>query len=1304
MVSTVGLVNNSVHRPAFTYATGGTESFFMGPRNVEKHFDRLGRESSFTRATDGKGYDTSFGGTTPRGYVAAATDTRGYVTYCECTDLGNFLKVTNPNGTFVEYTRDSLYLPLTVRDRLGGVTTFTRDASHRVTRIDYPDGTFEAFTYNGFGQILTRTMKNGGVESHTYDSRGLCLSKTNPLGQTWTYAYNALDLLVSTTDPLNRTTYVAYNARGQVVRKTHADGNFTENGYDNFGNLTSFTNERGDTWTYEYDQFRRKVRETDSLGRVTTSEYHTNSYFDFPLSKTYPNGRKDVYVYDNMWNLLSITTAYGTPQAATTTSTYDARNNVIQVVNAKGGVTTSTYDSENRRISSTDPLGNVTQWTYDGAGNLLSTIRPGNLITSSTYDSMNRPLTGTDAQGNVTQFTYDSFGNVAQVTNAKGQVTTTSYDLLGRLTSTQYADGATQSITYDAVGNVAGITDALGNVTTFQYDVRDRRTSQTSPAVNGVQAVTSWTYDVTGLVLTTTDPKGNVTTSTYDAGNPVVSTALPLGVTTSTTYDVMNNVLTATDPNGNVTTNTYDILGRRATTTTAEGITVSFTFDALNNQLSITDGNGNATQFTYDALNRLLTTTDVAGRTESSTYGALTRTSFTDKNGNTTYFTYDNNLRVISTSYVGVGSSSPGDNINSSKFFTYDALGNVLVVSEPGKGGATDLAYTYNLRNRIQTETTGGVTHHYSYDLNGNLLAALYGGSGRTITHTYDALNRLTSSTEGGRTTARQYDLNSNLVVKTLPNGSTETATVNALNRVTSREIRSTSNFLLGLQDYTYDPAGNVTQVAETYATAASLPNRTITNTYDADNRLKVETTAYGNANLAGAAPADSATAYTYDNNNNRLTKVVTGGPAPSATTYTYNNLNQLTQYTDGSRLVQLGYDLHGNRTTRTVSGAPDAGTDSYSYDKENRLVQLHRQPTGGGAASTYTYAYDSRTRRILRDESLAGGATTQVIFSGGLSIYEVEAGNITVETIRGPGEGGIGSLLYTLRSGTPAYAHSNLRGDIVTRTDSAGSPLFQAQYEAYGTRPLEAGTTPDRQRANTKDEDPTGLLNEGMRYRDLETGSFITPDPAGFVDGPNFYTYVVCNPWTLVDPHGLCAEDIEDAGDTGDPFRTIYAVNDGATWDDPIYQSTLVGSIFDSRPPGIVRNTESAPRTPVDPTPPRAPPRGPRNSGDVVQDSIQKLESQPVPVRTYAQDVADIAYIKNVYGGQLPGGVFTEALMHTGAWAARSADALETARVVLETGMTLAAVVQGGGLIFGLEAVDIHLSQSMEAAMRTKE
>jgi RHS repeat-associated protein len=53
-------------------------------------------------------------------------------------------------------------------------------------------------------------------------------------------------------------------------------------------------------------------------------------------------------------------------------------------------------------------------------------------------------------------------------------------------------------------------------------------------------------------------------------------------------------------------------------------------------------------------------------------------------------------------------------------------------------------------------------------------------------------------------------------------------------------------------------------------------------------------------------------------------------------------------------------------------------------------------------------------------------------------------------------------------------------------------------------------------------EQDPTGLLNEGFRYRDPSTGTFLTRDPLGFKAGPNMYTYVRQNPWTHFDPEGL--------------------------------------------------------------------------------------------------------------------------------------------------------------------------------------
>jgi RHS repeat-associated protein len=168
--------------------------------------------------------------------------------------------------------------------------------------------------------------------------------------------------------------------------------------------------------------------------------------------------------------------------------------------------------------------------------------------------------------------------------------------------------------------------------------------------------------------------------------------------------------------------------------------------------------------------------------------------------------------------------------------------------------------------------------------------------------------------------------------------------------------------------------------------------------------------------------------------------------------------------------------------------------------------------------------------RRVLRDESAASGVVTQLVFSGSTSVQEYTlSGNtatLVVETIRGSDwGGGVGGVLYTLRGGIPSYTHFNSRGDVTAKTNAVGSLTYQAAYEAYGTRTQEQGSTLDRQKANTKDEDPTGLLNEGFRYRDLETGTFITRDPLGFVDGPNLYAYVVQNPWTYFDPEGLKTE-----------------------------------------------------------------------------------------------------------------------------------------------------------------------------------
>jgi RHS repeat-associated protein len=224
---------------------------------------------------------------------------------------------------------------------------------------------------------------------------------------------------------------------------------------------------------------------------------------------------------------------------------------------------------------------------------------------------------------------------------------------------------------------------------------------------------------------------------------------------------------------------------------------------------------------------------------------------------------------------------------------------------------------------------------------------------------------------------------------------------------------------------------------------------------------------------------------------------------------------------------------------------------EALEWDGENRLTGMWRGPWKEELAqvpfeslvgqavegsTVWRWGYDHRSRRVQRDEPGSGGERlrTVTVFSGGTSAAEytetAAAGSAwtvplaaTVQHVRGPDlGGGTKGLLYSLRNGLPTFNRYNGRGDVVAQSDIDGTTTWAASYQADGRRTAEAGTNVERHRACTKEEDPTGLLNEGFRYRDMETGTFISRDPLGHVDGPNVYCYVRQNPWTMWDPEGL--------------------------------------------------------------------------------------------------------------------------------------------------------------------------------------
>ena len=256
-------------------------------------------------------------------------------------------------------------------------------------------------------------------------------------------------------------------------------------------------------------------------------------------------------------------------------------------------------------------------------------------------------------------------------------------------------------------------------------------------------------------------------------------------------------------------------------------------------------------------------------------------------------------------------------------------------MKEPGKGGKTNVAYTYDSVGRVVSETSGGYTHSYRYDLNGNLTETQIGGTGRTIRNVYDKLNRLLRMSENSRTTSYAYDLNGNTEKKTFPNGQEVLCGYDSINRLLDRQVKGNGKQLIRFR-YGYDRVGNVTSISESYASGLSA--RTVENTYDKNYRLRVEKmTAEGKV---------TETTYTFDKGNNRTARVVKeNGATKSSASYQYENrLNQMSSYTlveggQTTKRYQYGYDRNGNRTERRE--AVENLTTRYGYDRENRLVLL---------------------------------------------------------------------------------------------------------------------------------------------------------------------------------------------------------------------------------------------------------------------------------------------------------------------------------------------------------------------------
>jgi YD repeat-containing protein len=872
--------------------------------NWRSNYDRYLRLSPFTVIADRpNGQQVTF---SSNGGGVWTTDTDIDLAL---TNSGSNWTLTDSHDTVESYTATGTNQATlqTIKARNGYTQTLQYGNGNQLASVTDSYRKQLSFAYSG-GQIQSVTTPDGLVLSFGYASGNLIVvgySTSPPTTLTYLYENTALPSALTGIVDQNGTRYVSwtYDSTGRALSSQHAGGaGLTTVAYNDTDGSRTVTNELGEQYLEKFTPLQGvpKLTEADRLANATIPAGKSSFTYDsngYPASYTDWNGNVTNFVNDVHGQLTSITEAFGTPQARTTTVTYHSTFHLPVQIAAPGLTAAFTYDISGelltRTLTDTAIAGAATRtWTYTWS-NFLET-------------SVKGPRTDVSA---LTRFAYDSTGALTGITNALNQTIQITRHTQGGLPQT--------------------IVDRNGVVTNLTYDARQRILSVAVTTAAGV-LTNSYAYDAAGNLLTVTPPDGSSLTNTYDGAHRLTG----IGDSIAYTLDALGDrtQVTALDPGGNPQlkrTGVFDALGRVLQSMGGASQTTGFAYDANGNTLAVTDPLTHATQQSFDALNRQITSTDAAGGVAAFAYDAHNRlTRVTDANGVVTTFSYDGFGDLIQQSSPAAGTITyrydSGGNLTQkidarglTSNFTYDALNRVISTTYPANS-SENVAYSYDQPGhgfgigRLTSVADAAGSLSRSYDERGNLLTETrtHGSIALATSYTYDAASRLASITypskwsvaytrdSAGRITAATaqapggspqsivssvaYQPFGPVSALTYGNGIAEKRTFDLDYRLTGIASANVQNL-----SYGYDAADNLLSAADGISSAN---NQSLG--YDALNRLTSASGAYGSLG------------YTYDANGNRLTETSTAssdGLGP-VTALTYNQPGRLATVSTGSR------------------------------------------------------------------------------------------------------------------------------------------------------------------------------------------------------------------------------------------------------------------------------------------------------------------------------------------------------------------------------------------------------------------
>jgi RHS repeat-associated protein len=508
----VDVYQPAVPDPAYGYAAG-----LLTSPHTHYDYDAGGNEKSMTdanRNTTQFSYDAN-GNQTGKTLPMNQTSSNIYNQYGQLDHSFDF------KGNETKYAYDSQgrvqtisYYPATNLSAADDVVTYTYAPLGQLSTInDSSTGRTDTYSYDASGDMIEDQSVQGGLTQtvyHTYDQA------TGLLVRTWTadgasnetFTYDTQGRLGTVTSGTQVTTY-AYDPNGNLHSTTTVNGSTTTvatNTYDDLNRLTDLTNTVNGTiiseYSYTLDHAGNRIQAVETVdGAMQTVNYTYDADNRLTEEKYTVGGSvtlKIDYSYDLDANRTIETQSGNAATAAgTTTSSYNANNELVTVEAPNGSCTFSYYDANGSLISTataTSLTGTQTTtatYTFNDRNQLVADSVNGN-TDSYAYDSNGDRISAT-TNGTTTDYEFDTasptgYDQVLAETSTTGAVqvkyvwgmqivsetngsTTSLYELDGHGSVRQLVNAGSHAVTdmyyYDAFGNLLASSGSTSNVYRF---------------------------------------------------------------------------------------------------------------------------------------------------------------------------------------------------------------------------------------------------------------------------------------------------------------------------------------------------------------------------------------------------------------------------------------------------------------------------------------------------------------------------------------------------------------------------------------------------------------------------------------------------------------------------------------------------------------------------------------------------------------------------------------------------------------------------------------------------------------------